>query len=186
MWDRVARVLVRRPVLVLSVAFLITATLSVGLLNLEFRTDQNTLVNSSSQVFKDNVRYQQKFGGDNMLILVSGDPVDLFSRTNIGALEQMEKDLRATPGVSTVVGPYTAMQFAKAQLTVAPELLMKGAARADDTETYNGRVDTEQGNRRRPPPSPAMPPPRGRAAVGSRAPATHPRHLLCDAHRRTR
>ena len=143
MWDRMARVLVRRPVLVLCATFLVTAALSVGLVNLEFRTDQNTLVNSSSQVFKDNVRYQQEFGGDNMLILVSGDPVDLFSAKNIDALQQMEKDLRATPGVSTVVGPYTAMQFAKDQLGVAPELLMKGGARAPDPAAYNTRVDTE-------------------------------------------
>ena len=34
MWDRMARVLVRRPVLVLCATFLVTAALSVGLVNL--------------------------------------------------------------------------------------------------------------------------------------------------------
>ena len=143
MWNRVARVLVRRPVLVLAVAFLVTAALASGLSRLEFKTDQDTLINASSQVYKDDVRYERAFGGESMLILIGNDPVDLFSAQNAGALEQMETELRALPGISTVVGPWTAMQYAAAQLAIAPDLLTKAMSRADDTAAFSARVDVE-------------------------------------------
>lgn len=143
MWNRVARVLVRRPILVLVTVVLVTAALSVGLSRLQFRTDQDTLVNSSSQVFKDNVIYQQKFAGESMLALISGDPIDLFSAQNVGQLERMEIELRATPGVATVVGPFTSVKYAADQLAVAPELLANAGARAQDPAAYSERTATE-------------------------------------------
>jgi hypothetical protein len=143
MWDRLSRVIVRRPVLVLVSALLVAAALSTGLARLAFSTDQDTLVSSSSQVFKDNVRYQQQFGGETMLVLISGDPIDLFSNKNIGSLQQLESDLRATPGVATVVGPYASMQYADDQLTVAPDLLTRATQRADDPAAFQARVGTE-------------------------------------------
>ena len=143
MWDRLAGAIVRRPVRVLVLAAIVTVGLGVGLKGLEFRTSQDTLVSSDSQVYKDNARYQQQFGGEAMLVLVSGDPVGLFSPENIGKLQQLESDLRATGGVDTVVGPYGAMAYAKDQLSVAPELLLEAAARAEDTATVSQRIQAE-------------------------------------------
>ena len=55
-----------------------------------------------------------------MLVLFSGDPVGLFSGQNIGALQDLEAQLRTTNGVATVVGPYTAVRYAADQLAAAP------------------------------------------------------------------
>ncbi len=145
MWDRLARLVVRRPARVLVVAGMVTIGLGAGLNGLEFRTSQDTLVSSSSQVFKDNARYQDQFGGESMLVLFSGDPVGLFSSDNIGQLQQLEADLRATSGVATVVGPYTAVSYAKDQLGVAPQLLVQASARADDPAVVADRIRIETG-----------------------------------------
>lgn len=143
MWNRIVHGAVRRPIVVLVGTLAAMLLLSLGLTRIEFQTSQDTLVSSSSQVFKDNVRYQDEFGGDTMLVLVSGDPVDLFSSENITALQHLEADLRATEGVETVVGPYAAMQYAADQLAAAPALLVEAADRADDPAAVQARIQAE-------------------------------------------
>jgi hydrophobe/amphiphile efflux-3 (HAE3) family protein len=143
MKDRIARVVVRHPLRVVVVTLLVAMVFSVALKNLEFRTSQDTLVSSSTQVYKDNARYQQQFGGETMLVLITGDPVGLFTPDNSTRLQQLESDLRATPGVDTVVGPYTAMKYAADQLTVAPQLLADASARAADPAAFQQRVASE-------------------------------------------
>jgi hydrophobe/amphiphile efflux-3 (HAE3) family protein len=143
MWKRLAGLIVRRPVMVLVAAAVVTVALASGLSGLEFRTDQDTLVNSNSKVFTDNVTYQDRFGGETMLILVSGDPVDLFAGQNLASLEQLESELRAAPGVANVIGPYSSVQYAADQLAVAPDLLAGATARADDPAAYEQRVADE-------------------------------------------
>jgi hypothetical protein len=143
MYQRLARMIVRRPVAVLVVAAVVIVGLAAGLSGLAFQTDQDTLVDPHSKVFTDNVRYQDQFGGESMLVLVSGDPVDLFSSANLPALERLEDDLRATPGVATVIGPYSSVQYAKDQLSVAPGLLGKAAARAEDPDAFGAALGAE-------------------------------------------
>jgi predicted RND superfamily exporter protein len=143
MWDRLARVIVRRPVRVLVVAAVVTVVLGVGLKGLEFRTSQDTLVSSSSQVYKDNGVYQAQFGGESMLVLFTGDAVQLFSPANLAKLQQLEVDLKATAGVDTVVGPYGAMKYAAEQLSVAPDLIGAASARAEDPAAFNQRLASE-------------------------------------------
>jgi hydrophobe/amphiphile efflux-3 (HAE3) family protein len=143
MWNGVARVLVRRPLVVLVITLAATVGLSLGLLGIEFRTSQDTLVSAGSQVYRDNSRYQDQFGGESMLVLLTGDPVDLFTTENIGSLQQLETDLRATEGVETVVGPYGAVLYAADQLVAAPALLADAAARADDPAAVQSRIQSE-------------------------------------------
>jgi hydrophobe/amphiphile efflux-3 (HAE3) family protein len=143
MWKRLAELIARRPVAVLIAALFTTAALGTGLTRLEFRTDQDTLVDPSSQVYLDNIEYQDRFGGETMLVLFTGDPVGLFGPANLERIEALEAELRATPGVATVVGPHSAVSYAADQLSVAPELLMAGAARAPDPLAYGERLVTE-------------------------------------------
>lgn len=143
MWDRVAAVLVRRRILVLAIAAAVTVTLGSGLSRLAFSTSQDTLVSPSSQVYKDNTRYQSQFGGQTMLVLLSGDPVGLFSAPNIDQLQRLESELRATAGVATVVGPYTSLRYAADELSVAPGLLGQALARAGDPAALSARIQTE-------------------------------------------
>src|SRR5690349_177761 len=137
MWDRLARFIVRRPVTVVIVTLVLAGACAVGLKGLEFRTSQDTLVSSTSQVYKDNARYQAQFGGESMIVLLTGDAVGLFSPSNVASLQRLEAELRITPGVTSVVGPYAAMQYATDQLKVAPSLLLAAAGRAPDASAYN-------------------------------------------------
>ena len=138
-----ARALESRRRAVVAVLAVITIALAAGLPRLEFETSQRTLVNESSQVYQDNLRYQGQFGGEPMLTVYSGDVTELFTEANLPTLEALEAALRETGRFHAVLGPLTALRFAEAQLAVAPEMLMRapdGQQRLVEEATRLGTV----------------------------------------------
>jgi hydrophobe/amphiphile efflux-3 (HAE3) family protein len=97
------------------VGLAITLVLGIGATKLDFATGQDSYLNKDEQVYKDNVAYQDLFGGQAMLTLFTmeggRDVVDLFTPGNIAHMEQVDKELHATEGVEAVVTPLTALQF---------------------------------------------------------------------------
>jgi uncharacterized protein len=93
----------------------ITLVLGVGATQLDFATGQDSYLNKDEQVYKDNVAYQDLFGGQAMLTLFTmeggRDVVDLFTPENIEHMRQVDEQLHETEGVESVVTPLTALQF---------------------------------------------------------------------------
>ncbi|MGH9191651.1 MAG: RND transporter, partial [Acidimicrobiales bacterium] len=93
----------------------ITLVLGLGATKLDFATGQDSYLNKDEQVYKDNVAYQDLFGGQAMLTLFTmeggQDVVDLFTPENIAHMEQVDEQLHAVDGVEAVVTPLTALQF---------------------------------------------------------------------------
>jgi uncharacterized protein len=93
----------------------ITLVLGLGATKLDFATGQDSYLNKDEQVYKDNVAYQDLFGGQAMLTLFTmeegSDVVDLFTPDNIQRLQEIEDQLHDTEGVEAVVTPLTALQF---------------------------------------------------------------------------
>src|SRR5262245_20357664 len=97
------------------VGLAITLVLGLGATKLDFATGQDSYLNKDEQVYKDNVAYQDLFGGEAMLTLFTmeggRDVVDLFTPDNIQHLQQIDEQLHDTEGIETVVTPLTALQF---------------------------------------------------------------------------
>ncbi len=93
----------------------ITLVLGLGATKLDFATGQDSYLNKDEQVYKDNVAYQDLFGGQAMLTLFTmeggRDVVDLFTPENIEHMQQVDEQLHAIDGVEAVVSPLTALQF---------------------------------------------------------------------------
>ena len=129
-WQSIGRAIVGRARLVGLSVLLVTVFFSFGLTRLGFETSQASLVSPSSDVYKVNARYQQRFGGQAMFTLYTGPVEQLFSDTNLPRLRALERELRATGDFHAVLGPLTALQFARNQLTVLPDMLAGASARA--------------------------------------------------------
>ncbi len=101
--------------LVSVVGLLVTLILGYGITKLEFATGQDSYLNKDDQVYKDNVAYQDLFGGQAMLTLYTMDDgkdvVDFFTADNIAELRRQEETLRNTKGVLNVISPLTVLQF---------------------------------------------------------------------------
>ena len=70
-WSYVAVQLGKRAGVVSVVGLLITVGLGLGITKLDFATGQDSYLNKSDQVYKDNLAYQDLFGGQAMLTVIS-------------------------------------------------------------------------------------------------------------------
>jgi hypothetical protein len=128
-WQRTGATVARHPARVLAGAAVTVALLAVGVTRLEFVTDQATLVPPSSEVYRDNARYQEGFGGEPMLVLLSGDIRAMAGGEAHDQLAALEDELRSAGELAAVVGPATALDFALGQLSVGPAMLAEAAER---------------------------------------------------------
>src|SRR6478609_6279201 len=92
-WSWLAVGLGKRAGLVAVIGLLVTLILGLGITRLDFATGQDSYLNKSDQVYKDNVAYQALFGGQAMLTVITMEPghtVDeLFSAGGVQQLTQL-------------------------------------------------------------------------------------------------
>jgi hydrophobe/amphiphile efflux-3 (HAE3) family protein len=107
------------------VGLLITITLGFGITKLEFATGQDSYLNKDEEVYKNSVAYQELFGGQAMITLVTlaegQELTDLFTPENVEQWRAVEADLKEQGGddIFGVVTPLTALEFTNA--LVLPE-----------------------------------------------------------------
>ena len=114
-WSVLAVQLGKRAGLVSVVGLLVTIVLGLGITQLEFATGQDSYLNKDDQVYIDNVAYQDLFGGQAMLTVISmddGHTVDeLFTAENRAQLEAFDDALMETGDVHGVITPLTILEF---------------------------------------------------------------------------
>src|SRR3954468_15920692 len=125
-WSWLAVELGKRAGLVAVVGLLITLIAGYGTTQLKFSTGQDSYLNASDQVFKDNVAYQNLFGGEAMLVLITADPgqtvADLSTPHNLAEMQQITDELQQRPDlIEAVVSPKTALQWSDNLIQKAPD-----------------------------------------------------------------
>jgi hypothetical protein len=138
----------KRAGVVSIVGLVVTVALGAGITQLEFATGQDSYLNKDEEVYTDNVAYQDLFGGQAMVTLVTLEDgqelVDLFTPEAIAEWERVESELREQGGddLFAIVSPLTALRFTHALVLpengnllegVAAQLLL-GATERDPTE----------------------------------------------------
>jgi hydrophobe/amphiphile efflux-3 (HAE3) family protein len=98
------------------VGLVLTLVLGFGLTRLEFATGQDSYLNSDDQVAIDNVRYQDLFGGQAMLVVFTLDEgttlTEFLSPENQAELEAMAAEIsEASDLVESVVTPVSAVAW---------------------------------------------------------------------------
>src|SRR3990170_770023 len=121
-WLALAAVIQRRHLWIIGVTVVALLVLAPGIPRLRFKSSQDALVSSSSQVYRDSLAYQREFGGEPMLVLFEGDVLSLLSPPNVDTLAALEAELRARDDVFTVVSPLTALRAAADQSPLQGEL----------------------------------------------------------------
>jgi predicted RND superfamily exporter protein len=129
--ERLASLLARRFKGTLAALIGVAVVLGAGTTLWVFDTSPNGLIGSQSQVANDNVCYQATFGGDAMLIMVTGRIENLFTPTNLARQRRLEAQLRATGDFASVIGPVDTLEFAANQLKVAPANFADAIAQAN-------------------------------------------------------
>ena len=124
-WSTLAVQLGKRAGIVSLVGLLITVGLGFGITKLKFATGQDSYLNSSAQIAKDNVAYQKLFGGQIMLVLFTMDEghsvAELAEPANAKAIEAAKAEILKSPEVEAVVSPLDTLQFSANSLSRTPD-----------------------------------------------------------------
>src|SRR5690349_3171237 len=124
----------KRAGVVSIVGLVITVVLGAGITQLEFATGQDSYLNKDEDVYKNSVAYQDLFGGQAMVTLVTladgQNLTDLFTPEAIATWEQVEADLREQGGdqIFGIVTPLTALEFTNALVLPENGNLLEGVA----------------------------------------------------------
>jgi uncharacterized protein len=117
-WSVLAVNLGKRAGLVSVIGLLVTVVLGLGITQLDFATGQDSYLNKGDRVYKDNVAYQDLFGGQAMLTVITmdqGHTVDeLFNAPGRKQFTQFHDALTKTGKVHGVITPLTIVNFADA------------------------------------------------------------------------
>jgi uncharacterized protein len=114
-WRYIAVELGKHAGLVSVIGLLVTLILGFGITRLDFSTGQDSYLNKSDAVYKDNVAYQNLFGGQAMLTLVTMDKGhtvnELFTPENQAKWRATEDEMRRGQGILGVISPRTVLEF---------------------------------------------------------------------------
>src|SRR3954447_6314580 len=98
-WSHLAVQLGKHAVWVSVIGLVVTVILGAGITRLEFATGQDSYLNRGDQVAQDNLVYQDLFGGQAMLTVITmdhGKTIDqLFTPEAVAQLERFSKRLDA-------------------------------------------------------------------------------------------
>jgi hydrophobe/amphiphile efflux-3 (HAE3) family protein len=123
-WSRLAVVLGKHAGVVSVIGLIVTLVLGYGITRLEFATGQDSYLNKSDEVYEDSVAYQDLFGGQAMLTVITmdeGHTVDeLFTPEGIDQFTRFHDTLTETGRFQGVITPLTALEFDNALVEAPP------------------------------------------------------------------
>ncbi|MFN8025748.1 MAG: MMPL family transporter [Acidimicrobiia bacterium] len=117
-WSYIAVQLGKHAYWVTGIGLVVTILLGLGITQLQFATGQDSYLNKSDQVYKDNVVYQKLFGGEAMLTVIQvpkGHTIDeIFTPTGVEAFKKFTTTVEDSGQVEAVVSPLTALEYSDA------------------------------------------------------------------------
>lgn len=139
-WSSLAVQLGKRAGLVSVIGLLITVGLGLGITQLEFATGQDSYLNADEQIAKDNVVYQDLFGGQAMIVVVTMDEGhtvgELYTPETIAQFQSLHDELMASGQFEGVITPVTAIEFSDSLVQKTPE----GTPAASPLESISGKA----------------------------------------------
>jgi hydrophobe/amphiphile efflux-3 (HAE3) family protein len=100
------------------IGLVVTVFLALGMTQLKFQTSQASYLNKSDLVYKDDVHYEDLFGGQAMVVMFTmqdGRTIDqFFTPHNLTQLDALAGELRAnakTHQIFNVIDPATALKY---------------------------------------------------------------------------
>ena len=127
---------VRRHAVVLLVLVVVLSVFAAwSVTQMSVVTTQDTFLSPESEAFKGHRAYEDAFGGDSMLILVPGSPLELATPEALRGFTELEAELSSDSRIRSVVSPLTLLAGASTQagLDLSDPTALLQAALADES-----------------------------------------------------
>ncbi|NLE73425.1 MAG: RND family transporter [Actinobacteria bacterium] len=113
--DRIGKIVERHAPIILIVVVVLSALAAWGVSRISVITTQDTFLSPKSEAFQGHKAYEEAFGGDSMLILIPGSPLQLATPEALQGFTELESTLKADPKIRSVMSPLTLLAGASAQ-----------------------------------------------------------------------
>ncbi len=101
----------RRPVLTVFIAILITVALVFGVTRIWMATGNETFIKTDTDIYQNNLRLEDMFGGESIVIRFKADDIKGFLTVeNMAPLDRLERTLLENDNVYSVIGPATTLR----------------------------------------------------------------------------
>jgi len=117
--EALARFVIRRSWWLMLIVLLLSGALIPGATMLTPDTGFDALVSPSSDIARDNARYEEHFGGDPITVLLEGSLDDIFSPDNLAVLSRFEQQFSADERYRYIISPLTVLRAAMEEITPA-------------------------------------------------------------------
>jgi hypothetical protein len=107
LFTRIGRFVEARPGSILLATIVIVGLSLAGASRTHIVTTQDVFVNSNSDTALYNDAYRAAFGGDPLVVMITGTPADLTSPRTIAAIEALSEKLSKDSDVKSIVSPLT-------------------------------------------------------------------------------
>ncbi len=111
----VGRMVERHAVAILIIVLLLSSFAAWSVNGISVVTTQDAFLSAESEAYRGYQAYEKAFGGDSMLILIPGTPLELATPEALQGFTELERQLRADPRIRSVVSPLTLLGPAAAQ-----------------------------------------------------------------------
>ncbi len=131
----VVRFIERRSLVVLLLVVAFSALAGWGVTTTDIITSQEAFISTESEAYRGFLDYSEAFGGDSLVVLIPGSPLDFATPEALQGFTDLETALTSDPRVLSVVSPVTLFGPAAEQAgldlsspTAAMELAMQDQA----------------------------------------------------------
>ena len=104
---RVARIVERHAMAILVVVLVLSAFAAWSVTNISVATGQDSFLSAKSAAFQGYRAYESAFGGDSMVVLLPGSPLELATPEALKEFADLDAKLKTDPAIRSVVSPLT-------------------------------------------------------------------------------
>lgn len=97
----------RHAVVILVVVLVLSALAGWAVSGISVVTTQNAFLSEQSEAYQGYLAFEEAFGGDSMLILIPGSPVELATPETLDGIAELQTRLSLDPRIRSVVSPLT-------------------------------------------------------------------------------
>ena len=104
-YDAIARFIRRRSWWLVVLSLLLVGAAVPGITMLHSETGFDALVSPDSDLWKNNLQYQEEFGGEPFTLLLTGEIEDILSPANLEILSDFEQQINNDARYRSILGP---------------------------------------------------------------------------------
>lgn len=131
----------RHPRWLIAAAFCFTVVAVFGITRVYTETGLQTFISPNSPAFQNNLRYEEQFGSEPVIVFMTGDVKDIFSTKNLGILQRFEHEMLSRPLVQAIWGPATFLEIAAERARAQLEHLEAALATAQEEAAQKAKED---------------------------------------------